>query len=742
MGNFLKNLHPLLRRGKNQKDNQDPNYALIDTLNDEMNMVEREMIESKLQSSLKTATTEYLDKFGGWFGVYRRTDENDEDYRARIIRYLLLKRGTNNAIIDAIRDYLDKDDIDVDVYEPFTNIFYTNKSHLNGEDHLMGYYYRFAVINVSIGDYFPVEIIDIINEFKPAGVTLYVTYDGASTIKGSAIIKWLEDLPKVETYQEYDRFTGYDDTFYGHINMNESKNSDSVATDVFRTNNSLTNSLDVLTGSSSIGRQYVNYSFLTSYAYSPNMDSFVNSISSVLGGRGSEVISDYYMYTSVKNNNLVELELETSSGVSYLYNNFNFRDYMSKYRPGVNIQTEEARKIVSDYIGELSIDYYLSAVIPPDEEITVRLQVYDFSTNKWATVAENSLSFYEENIGENIGYTKDYLNNELNMFTRVEVNAGKRNNINLKVNYLDLTFYYYERGLYTIKPYSAIVDNYLNITRESFIEAFKVASLSNGDIISKSGYQPIRYLRVAGDVDNLQDHLVITTISTNTEEIPSTRVDEDTRSFILDYGNGKTNIHNFNLMSDIDIPNLTLQYSSYADAWEDVKTLNNLPAGETSIDNKLKDLYGLQTIDYSNITPMSRVSLRSVWDVKIGDINNQEGTLSNMSNNFFNAVWQETDIISSINLDTLSVVKDTEGGVFDGASGEIIKATPLTVNVYTDLDKLSYTVNHYTEPVSLSSSRLISELREELLTVENIEIDNRIKVVETISEQIPITEET
>ena len=74
MANFLKNLHPLLKRNRNKKDNQDPNFALIDTLNEEMNQVERDAIESKLQSSLKTATSEYLDKFGDWFGVYRRAD--------------------------------------------------------------------------------------------------------------------------------------------------------------------------------------------------------------------------------------------------------------------------------------------------------------------------------------------------------------------------------------------------------------------------------------------------------------------------------------------------------------------------------------------------------------------------------------------------------------------------------------------------------------------------------------------
>ena len=1087
MANFLKNLHPLLKRDRNKKDNQDPNFALIDTLNEEMNQVEKDAIESKLQSSLKTATSEYLDKFGDWFGVYRKTDENDDDYRARIIRYLLLKRGTNNAIIEAIKDYLGKDDIDVSVYEPFTNIFYTNKSHLNGEDHLMGYYYRFAVINVSIGDYFPVEIIDVINEFKPAGVTLYVTYDGASTIRGGTIIKWLDGLPKIETYQEYERFIGYDDTFYGHINMNESKDSDNSSSDIFKTNHSLINSSDVLAGSSSIGRQYVNYGYTTSYTYNPDMTSSVNQISASTHGRGQEVPYDYYMYTGVRNNNTVELEMQTSSGVSYLYNNFNFRDYMSKYRPQVDIQSDEARRNVSDYIKELSIDYYLSAVIPPDESIEIKLQVYDFSIGRWLTVSINNLSFYEQNIGSNIGYVKDYLNNELNMFTRLEINAGRRGSVDIKVNYLDLMFYYYERNVYTIKPYRAIVENYLDIAREAYVEAFKLASLDNGDIISKTGYQPMGYLRLTDGYDNNigrnllldsinrtkfspnntgkgtviqnndgswgiksdegevisvyrfikhstignitgkalengkwytfsldittsedtdivigssvteayrpdKNNITSTTYSNNAKEKqrinhtfkivedienvpiilrtqgdnsttvdivyhktkleegikgtqwqpnpediygandPNTRIElqakdkdnniipsksmslyenkpgmnllsskdiikntskgsyvqgdtkeltmslwgsritqagsmenklkagktytisydmeileipdvpayryvpgiivytrnpgkviaetrfvngyaqvrdlpvgtkerveftftmsdvdnveltaytglfnetgdaspyetreyakvkftdikleegstatpytpspEDNVSFIdkkITFKNINTKVQTIGITNDFAISHLKLQYSYYGNDWVTLKELTDITQGETITTNNLIDVFGLQTVDYSNINPMSNVSLRSIWNVKLGELNNKEGSLSDMPNNYFNAVWQDIDKLTDMKFSSMKIVKDTEGGVFDGSTGEVIKATLLNTDTYTDLDKLSYTLNKYNEPLTLGSSRLISELKDELLTTESFNVDNRIKVVDSISEQLPNT---
>ncbi|WRW34602.1 virion structural protein [Staphylococcus phage CF5] len=904
MGNFLRNLHPLLRRDKNATDNQDPNHALLDAMNSELEEVEQETIASKLQSSLKTATGEYLDNFGDWFGVYRKNNETDGKYRQRIVDYLLLKRGTNNSIIKAIKDYLDDQDTDVKIYEPFNNIFYTNKSHLNGEDHLMGYYYRFAVINVTIGSYFPIEVIDVINDFKPAGVVLYVTYDGASSIIGNPVLDWLGDLPKVEEYEKIDVFNGYGDMFYGHLNMREGTVSGKVS-NVFKTNGSLINSLDVLAGSSNVGRLYSNFSYLTSYYYDPTVDSTVSNIKAVIGKSGKEVNNDFYLYTNKRDNNKVKLTIETMYGVSYLYNHFNFKDYITKYRPDVDTTSTESKDIISDFIGELTIDYYLSAIVPPDQGIQVKTQVYDFSIQDWVTVSDNNVSFYEENIGTNIGYIKDYLNDNLNFFLRLEVN-NETPEVELTVNYLDLTFSQYRKDVYTIKPYKGIIGNYVDFLNEYYVEAFKVSSLKNGDIINKTGYQPIRYLKLVGsyentrpstvnivakDTDNnpiestdldvystienrnllqsykgvnniareitsteeftisgwakeiystnylskvlkpgkvytlsfdmeitnndstlksysdnhgiylysntngivvngvksmertvgnkvsitqtftaptITDHrLIIYTglytsdgkvstpsVFSNTVKITELKLSEgdsklsyspapeDKPNVIekgIQFNNIKTNIQTLNINSDINLQNVTLYYSYYGDSWVELKTIGNISTGETTETNNLIDLYGLQTVNYSNINPMSKVTLRSIWDVKLGELNNQEGFLSNMPNDYFNAVWQDIDTLSDIYLGSMRMIKDTEGGVFDGATGEIIKATLFNVGVYTDLDMLSYTLTNYTEPLTLGSSRLISELKEELLTSESFNVDNRIKVIDSISEQVPNT---
>lgn len=498
MSNFLKNLHPLLRRKKNPKDNEDVNYALIKVLNEEMNLIEQDAIESKLQSSLKSSTGTYLDNFGDWFGVYRKKDEDDEKYRARIIKYLLLKRGTNNAIIEAIKDYLEDSNADVSIYEPFRNIFYTNKSHLNGQDHLMGYYYNFAIINVSIGSYFPVEVVDVINEFKPAGVKFYVTYDGGGTNTGNSIIKVLDEPVNIDVYQNIDRLSGYSETFYGHINMGLRKVNYDSETDIFKTNRSKINSNDVLTGSSSIGRAFHNYAYKTNFIYNPTRTSTVSEIQKVLDEKGRELPLEYYINTTEKNRASVYIDIESTTGTSFIYNNLNLREYFNQYKPELlHGDTQEIKNAISSYVGVATFDLFMEALISPNDVVSTQTQVFDFSIGKWVTINSSEITYGMKNVGAELGYIKDYMNNELNMFTRVVIASSS--DITVNINYLDLLFYHYTADVYTVKPYKGLIEYYIELDRLSYVDAFKVASLNNGDIISKLGYEPMGYVRVVGE---------------------------------------------------------------------------------------------------------------------------------------------------------------------------------------------------------------------------------------------------
>lgn len=185
---FFKFLHPNLRRGYNQDtDRSSANFAFLSAINDILKETETDTINSKIESHLDTASGQYLDEWGSWFGVPRKTGQSDDSYREWIITYTLLKRGTKQAIISAIRMYLNLSGATISVYEPYKNVFTLDKSALDGVDHLPGDYYRWGIIDIYIDRPVPKSIEKIIRDFKPAGVNFFVTIDTSSNKDNQAI---------------------------------------------------------------------------------------------------------------------------------------------------------------------------------------------------------------------------------------------------------------------------------------------------------------------------------------------------------------------------------------------------------------------------------------------------------------------------------------------------------------------------------------------------------------------------
>lgn len=505
MSNFLKNLHPLLKRKKNTKDNKDPHYAIINMFSEELDNLEQETIDSKIQSSLGTATGKYLDIYGDWYGLIRKKNELDDNYRDRIIEYVLLKRGTNNSIIGAIKRFLEDEDVYVDIYEPFKNIFYTNKSHLNGEDHLMGDYYRFAVIDITIGKSFPLEIMDEINKFKPAGVKVYFTYDGSYDLGEDKIITpvFYKGYPKVTTYQDVDIFRGYGRILYGHLNLGIAKVKD--ITDIFKTNNSLINSLDVLSGSATVGREFYNYAYRTQNRYVPRMGDYVTTISSESSQTtGEELTKDFYTETSIRNSIKPELVIEGNNKLTSIHFNLDTIEYLR--RKGIVVSNlgmseQELINYISNYFGEVSLDLDVQAMVSPSNPISVKLSIYDFGAYSWVPVSKETLTLTEKNIGNKIGNLIDYLNDNLSLFIKLEVEPVKEDT-ELKIGYFDLTFRRYEKDVYTIKPFKGLTESHQETNYLVELDAIKDMDIDNGDIITKSGYQPMQYLRLTDRYDN------------------------------------------------------------------------------------------------------------------------------------------------------------------------------------------------------------------------------------------------
>lgn len=526
MSNFLKNLHPLLKRKKNPKDNKDPHYAIINMFSEELDNLEQETIDSKIQSSLGTATGKYLDIYGDWYGLVRKKNELDDTYRDRIIEYVLLKRGTNNSIIGAIKRFLEDEDVYVDIYEPFKNIFYTNKSHLNGEDHLMGNYYRFAIIDITIGKSFPLEIIDEINKFKPAGVKVYFTYDGSYDLGEDKIITpvFYKDYPKVTTYQDVDIFRGYGRILYGHLNLGIAKVKD--ITDVFKTNNSLINSLDVLSGSATVGREFYNYAYQTQSKYEPKTEDYVTTISSMLNqDTGEELTKDFYTETSIRNSIKPELVIEGNNKPTNIHFNLDTIEYLR--RKGIvvsNLGMSERELInyVSNYFGEVSLDLDVQAMVSPSNPVSVKLSIYDFGSYSWVTVSKESLTLTEKNIGNKIGNLIDYLNDNLTIFIKLEVEPVKEDT-DLRIGYFDLTFRRYEKDVYTIKPFKGLIESHQETDYLAELDAIKNIDIDNGDIMTKSGYQPMQYLRLTDGYDNSVNRNLLFDTTTNIKNKEDTK---------------------------------------------------------------------------------------------------------------------------------------------------------------------------------------------------------------------------
>lgn len=511
MGNFLKHIHPLLRRKKNEKDYEDVNYAIINSLETELTEVEKDTINSKAESSLKTANGEFLDTWGDWFNVVRREGEQDKEYRERIIKYFLLKRGTNNAIIEALRDYLNDYESEITIYEPFKDIFYTNKSDLNGKDHLMGEYYRFAIIDITVGRRFPLEIIDIINQFKPAGVKFYLTYDGSSNLPGDGIIKMPSVYQKISKYTNLDIFGGYDDISYGHINLSNRKktgveyidygNGETEKVEIFKTNNSKTNSEHVLSGDPSTGKNFFNNVIQSPKVYIPKHNDNPFSMNTNLG-EYREVDYMFYLNTGDRSGQRGKTQLSNEQGVDNLYIALDvYRYFQTNYNDKIKgMDSNQAINTIKNIMTKPKIAYKGRALVAPEKGFTSNLQIFNFRNSKWETISNIKQTLEWTDVTIDLGNMFDFLSNNGIVFIRL--NNIVSDDTTLEVDYLDIMFSHTIKNVYTIKPYLGKVMGEHILDFFNIVDAYKIASTSNGDIISKVGYQPMQYLRLTDGYDN------------------------------------------------------------------------------------------------------------------------------------------------------------------------------------------------------------------------------------------------
>ena len=455
---FLKHLLPGWKRGI--EDKRRANAAILSALDRELKDTEAETIRSKVLLSLHTSSGEWLDQYGKIFGVLRNDSEKDENYRQRIINYVLLKRGTIPAIKDAIREFLQDFDSEIEVYEPYTNVFILNKSKLNGPDHMLGEYYTTAVMDIRLSRPFPKGIMDIINEFKPAGVTVRLTYrPGANNSKAPIIGSGAEESDKITSGSMIKIMNGMNDRIRGHLNLTARSRGEQDGSGIFILNKSKLNSSDRLTGSFAVGNPSFNLA-----SYSTEDKRFTNSstISDVLA-ETTAMSPDFYTKTGQVTDQYA-VQLLTGAQSNYLHFTLDVATFFDvKYKSYLREVQSDGIYTKDTYLSLMdntNIQYRMKAAAPPASPSPYTIQLLNIATGEWDDLDSGSVKF--EVTGGKIDVDlEDYLSDSGLVFTRVRVSPNPATD-----NY-ELHMYFFELGFSKEMGVRPTIDKGTEITSQT-----------------------------------------------------------------------------------------------------------------------------------------------------------------------------------------------------------------------------------------------------------------------------------
>ena len=424
MGLFKKHLHPLLSR-KNRKDN-DPNSAFIDAIDDTLRDVEGDIVESKIHSSLKTAKGWSLDEYGSWFGVPRNSGENDSSYRRRIVRYISVPRGTNTAIKWAVRNYLQDPNAGIEIYEPFRDIFFLNRSLLNGDHHLMGYNYRFAVIHINISEPFDESIMGYLKDFIPAGVRAHFNYDPSiprTTVTDSEVSASIFSMQVGKSNLHAEAFSGLERYIGGRVQLGD----DDGVMKSFITNISELNSNEVLTGSFSKDRE-LYHALGTGRNVTPGLYSRIGELYNVLEGFEESSYKDL-----TNNSNGTETVKITLNPANEVYQIWNIDQYFHKRYYGSDVRVDRTREGYAELI-EGSEYTWISKM--EDRGKSYDFQIYNYNSGRWETLERVFGKGSFEKFHARLENPIKYLNENRLLVTRIKANDV----LKLELDYMALDY--------------------------------------------------------------------------------------------------------------------------------------------------------------------------------------------------------------------------------------------------------------------------------------------------------------
>lgn len=415
MSRFLNNIHPLLSR-KKLKDS-DPSYAVLNAIDAMLSDVETDTINSRTYSFLHTATGKYLEEFGSWYGVYRLDNETDRNYRSRIVKYLQMPRGTNQALILATRRYLNDPTVGIRIYEPWTNVFMLNKSLMNGPDKLMGKYYRFAVVEVSIGVPFDSDLVAYLKRFLTAGVELHVNYDSSiprTTEQGGDIASPILNITSYSPVTEGEILSGLVKNIGGRIRLSDRKD----LSNPYVLDESKMNGLDVLTGSFNQYRDNLHV-----FGYSQNM---VPKLTSLLGESKERITEPDVNRELMDQIDVQEVSIPLNPSEE-MYISLNLDSFVNLKYYGKGYKIVRTRERYAELFNNSAFTWVYNV---DKQGYTLSLQVYNFKNKQWETLSSQITQTSNEKRSVFVENVYDCINNNRLMFVRFKVSNACKINLN------------------------------------------------------------------------------------------------------------------------------------------------------------------------------------------------------------------------------------------------------------------------------------------------------------------------
>lgn len=148
-----------------------PLWAILRPYDRELRIAQASGDTHAEQLILTSSQQYWVDFWGSYFGVRRRSGEDDTPYIERIIAEVFRARNTKLAIEQGIKDSLGWD---VLIQEPWRNIFTLCRSRLSGFHHLQGDYYRYHIIHPVSEENVDWELVEEqVHLLRPAGTLMW-----------------------------------------------------------------------------------------------------------------------------------------------------------------------------------------------------------------------------------------------------------------------------------------------------------------------------------------------------------------------------------------------------------------------------------------------------------------------------------------------------------------------------------------------------------------------------------------